>query len=96
LILATTGLAGYAVPMAAKNKSKSRPAPASPMPDQEEILALHRRATKRRDELLEDVRELKAAGKRKKAKVMLREAQTIQEWLGALEAEVPTLPAQPD
>ena len=74
--------------MAAKNKSKGRTAAPSPLPDQQEIVALHMRATARLDELLEEVRELKAAGKRKKAKMVLREAQTIQEWLSALEVEV--------
>jgi hypothetical protein len=82
--------------MAAKNKSKGRPSSASQVPDSHEILALHERATARRDELLEEVRELKDAGKRKKAKMVLREAQTIDEWLVALEAEVQIPPRLPD
>ena len=50
-------------------------------------MALHRKASQRRDELLSEARELQGAGKIRDARRLTREAQTIQRWLTALEGE---------
>ncbi|MDB6104130.1 MAG: hypothetical protein JWO52_4129 [Gammaproteobacteria bacterium] len=68
--------------MAAKPRPPRRP------PDIQEIFALHLRCSQRLDELLEECRELKAAGKVAAARKALKQAQSIQAGLNALEAEV--------
>ncbi len=76
--------------MAAKNKSKSRRAPAGPQKEADirDVFALHIQASCHLDELLEQVQALRAAGKIREAKALLKQAQGIQKGLRALEAEV--------
>jgi hypothetical protein len=57
-------------------------------PDIQEIFALHLRGSQRLDELLEECRELKAAGKVAAARAVFKQAEEIQTGLRALEAEV--------
>jgi hypothetical protein len=81
---------GYACAVAAKNKSKGRHRPVSDAPRSHEVQGafdLQVKASQRRDELLAEARELKAAGRVREARRLTREAQTIQRWLTALEGE---------
>jgi aryl-alcohol dehydrogenase-like predicted oxidoreductase len=77
--------------MAAKNKKISR-ATSRPVTrkdsDLQDLLGLHFQASRRVEEVLEQVEELKSAGKIAEARVMLMHAQGIQQGLRALEAEV--------
>jgi hypothetical protein len=75
--------------MAAKNKRPKRAEPADidPRPDIRQVFALHVEACRRRDELLEEARELQAAGKIRAARKHLTQAEEIQERLTALEDE---------
>jgi hypothetical protein len=54
----------------------------------QDIFRLHQQASRRRDELLDEVLILKAAGDIREARRLLREAKTIQMWLRSLEEEV--------
>lgn len=78
--------------MAAKNRKKGRvrtrrdrDAPDIP-PSPHDVLMLHMQASKRRDELLGEARDLQAAGKISAARKVLAEAEEIQRRLHALEA----------
>jgi aryl-alcohol dehydrogenase-like predicted oxidoreductase len=73
--------------MAAKNKKISSAAPRVTREDSD-LLGLHFQASRRVEEVLEQVEELKSAGKIAEARVMLMHAQGIQQGLRALEAEV--------
>ena len=53
--------------------------------DLQEALALHSKASHRRDELLARAQALHVAGELRRAGALTREAQTIQRWLTALE-----------
>lgn len=53
--------------------------------DLQEALALHLKASHRRDELLSRAEALHQAGELRQAGALTREAQTIQRWLTALE-----------
>lgn len=64
--------------MAAKNK---RP------PDVQEIFGLHVEGSRRRDNLLKEVRALQSAGKIREARKRLKAADQIQQCLHALETE---------
>lgn len=58
------------------------------------LLGLHVVASKHRDDLLEEVRRLRAAGKIREAKRAFKAAETIQKQLFALEKEFrPASPA---
>ena len=54
----------------------------------QDIFRLHLQASRRRDELLDEVLVLKAAGAIREARRLLREAKTIQMWLRSLEEDV--------
>lgn len=73
--------------VAAKNKSKGRPSRDSGPPGPHEIVLLHMEASRRRDELLEEARELQSAGKIREARRLLAQAEAIHEHLTALENE---------
>lgn len=74
--------------MTARKKRAPRSTSADTVrPDLQEIVALHVRASQRRDEILEEVKALKSAGKIREARELLRQAQTIQAHLTALERE---------
>jgi hypothetical protein len=64
--------------MVAKNKRRQ---------DLQEILSLHLEACRQRDGLLEQVRELKAVGKIKEARVLLKTAEFVEAHVAALEDE---------
>jgi hypothetical protein len=76
--------------MAAKNKKISRATPAvrGEDSDLQDLLGLHFQASRRVEEVLEQVEELKSAGKFAEARAMLMHAEGIQQGLRALEAEV--------
>jgi aryl-alcohol dehydrogenase-like predicted oxidoreductase len=76
--------------MAAKNKKISSAAPRVSREDSDlqDLIGLHFQASRRVEEVLEQVEELKSAGKITEARVMLMHAQGIQQGLRALEAEV--------
>jgi hypothetical protein len=52
------------------------------------ILALHSEASQHREELLEEARQLRAAGKLREARRLMRTAREIQFQLQALEVQV--------
>ena len=56
--------------------------------DLQDLLGLHFQASRRVEEVLEQVEELRLAGKLAEARTMLMHAQGIQQGLRALEAEV--------
>jgi hypothetical protein len=87
----------YAFPVAALNKRKSLPqCPESPgNPDVQDLFGLHFQASRRVDEILEEVQELQSAGKIPEAKALLKHAEGIQQGLRALEAEVRTTIRKP-
>jgi hypothetical protein len=58
------------------------------MPDIQDIFALHLQCSQRLDELLEECRALKAAGKVAAARKVFKKAESIQAGLRALEGEV--------
>jgi uncharacterized protein with WD repeat len=58
------------------------------VPEIHEIDTIHFQASRRRDELLEDARELKAAGKIRQARELLKQAKAIQRQLRAFEQEI--------
>ena len=76
--------------MAAKNKKIGPAAPPVTREDSDlqDLLGLHFQASRRVEEVLEQVEELKSAGKIAEAKVMLMHAQGIQQGLRAMEGEV--------
>lgn len=76
--------------MAAKNKPKrprSSSRPSGPV-DFTDVFALHVEGSQRRDELLEQVRQLQAAGKIREARQALERAETINKHLTALAESV--------
>jgi hypothetical protein len=76
--------------MAAKNKNKSRtPTPVSREDaDLQDLLGLHFQASRRAEEIQEQIQELRSAGKLPEARIMQMHADGIQQGLRALEAEV--------
>jgi hypothetical protein len=56
---------------------------------QEEVSGTHYRASKRRDELVEEVQALRRAGKIREAKGVEGRAQQVEQLLGALEGSAP-------
>ena len=82
----------YPQSMAAKNKIKGRTAP-RPSPSREDsdlhdLLGLHFQASRRVEEVLEQIQELRSAGKLPEALALQMHADGIQQGLRALEAEV--------
>jgi hypothetical protein len=55
--------------------------------DLQQILSLHLEACQQRDGLLAQARELRAAGKHREARVLLKTAEFMQAHVAALEAE---------
>jgi hypothetical protein len=79
----------YPRPMAAKNKNSH----ASPLvlrgdSDLRDLLGLHFQASRRMEEVLEQVEELRLAGRFAEARTLQMHAVGIQQGLRALEAEV--------
>jgi hypothetical protein len=76
--------------MAAKNKNKSRTVTAVCREDADlqDLLGLHFQASRRADEVEEQIQELRSAGKLQEARAMQMHADAIQQGLRALEAEV--------
>ena len=77
--------------MAARNKPPSRSNTRdsrSGMPDVVEISDTHFRASQHREELLEEARALRAAGKIREARGVEKRAAQVDQLVGALEAEV--------
>ena len=74
--------------MAAKDKPKSRRPSAEAEAEIRNVFALHIQASCHLDELLEQVKALRSAGKIREAKALLKQAEGIQKGLRALEAEV--------
>jgi hypothetical protein len=82
--------------MAAKNKPRGRPQLSRRfVPDVREVFALHLEASQRLDHLLEQVRELKAAGKIAEARRVFKHAEQIQQQLLALEQGYRRPPQRP-
>jgi hypothetical protein len=71
--------------MAAKNKRLNR---AGPSPTERQPMGLHFRASQHREELLDEARELLAAGRIREARAVEKRAGQLEQLLGALEAEV--------
>ena len=57
-------------------------------PDIRRIVAIHAEASQHREELLEEARQLQAAGKIREARRWIRTAEELQSQLQALEAQV--------
>jgi hypothetical protein len=74
--------------MAAKNKRPSwtagRGPPGSDVADE---FGTHLRASRHRDDLLEEARSLQASGKIRAARAVERRAQQVEQLMGALESE---------
>jgi hypothetical protein len=68
----------YASPMVAKKNRRQ---------DLQQVLSLHLEACKERDDLLAQARQLKAAGKIKEARVLLKTAEFVEAHVAALEDE---------
>ena len=75
----------YAADMAAKNKPTSR-APRTPS-DITQMLVMHMEATVRHRELLQEGRDLLAAGKVREARKQLQRAEELHQKITALEEE---------
>jgi hypothetical protein len=73
--------------MAAKNKPRRAADVSARGPDVQEVFGMQLRASQRRDELLEEARELQAAGKIRQARAVEKRAGQIQQLIGALEQE---------
>ena len=72
--------------VAAKNKRSGYPrAPANVTHDS---VSLHLRAAQHRDELLEEAKELQAAGRIREARAVEKRAAQVEQLVGALETEV--------
>jgi hypothetical protein len=56
--------------------------------DFQEIFGLHFQASRRVEEILEQVQELRSAGRAREAKALLKQAETLRKELRELEAEV--------
>jgi len=79
----------YPRSMATKNKnSHAGPPVCREDSDLHDLLGLHFQASRRVEEVLEQVEELRLAGKLAEARTMLMHAKGIQQGLRALEAEV--------
>jgi hypothetical protein len=76
--------------MAAKNKINSRSIPPVRREDSDlqDLLGLHFQASRRVEEVLEQIQELRSAGKLPEALALQMHADGIQQGLRALEAEV--------
>jgi hypothetical protein len=77
--------------MAARNKPPSRindRVAGSRTPDVDEISGTHLRASQHREELLEEARALRAAGRIREARGVEKRAAQVDQLLGALEADV--------
>jgi hypothetical protein len=76
--------------MAAKNKIKSRTPPPVAREDSDlhDLLGLHFQASRRAEEVEEQIQELRSAGKLPEARALQMHADGIQQGLRALEAEV--------
>jgi hypothetical protein len=75
--------------MAAEKKSKGRRMTATTRKtDIQEIFGLHFQASRRVEEILEQVQELRLAGRVREAKALLKRAETLRKGLRELEAEV--------
>jgi hypothetical protein len=80
--------------MAAKNKRSSLPR--TPASGAHDSVGLHMRAAQHRDDLLEEAKELQAAGKIREARAVERRAAQVEQLVGALETEVRWAEAKPD
>ena len=79
----------YPRPMAAKNKNSHASPPMSREDlDLQDLLGLHFQASRRMEEVLEQVEELRLAGRFAEARTLQMHAKGIQQGLHALEAEV--------
>jgi hypothetical protein len=80
----------YSQSMAAKNKIKSRTIPPVRREDSDlrDLMGLHFQASRRVEEVLEQIQELRSAGKLPEALALQMHAKGIQQGLRALEAEV--------
>jgi hypothetical protein len=77
--------------MAARNKRPSRintRDAESRTSDTDEISGTHLRASQHREELLEEARALRAAGRIREARGVEKRAEQVDQLLGALEADV--------
>ena len=75
--------------MATKKKNSHATPPVSREDsDLQDLLGLHFQASRRMEEVMEQVAELRSAGKIAEARTMLMHAEGIQQGLRALEAEV--------
>ena len=76
--------------MAAKNKIKGRSTPPVCREDSDlrDLMGLHFQASRRVEEVLEQIQELRSAGKLPEALALQMHANGIQQGLRALEAEV--------
>jgi soluble cytochrome b562 len=80
--------------MAAKNKRQGRRDQSPRAFDFQDVFGLHFQASRRVDELLEEVQQLKAEGKIHEAHAALQQAERIKDGIRALEREVrPLSPA---
>jgi hypothetical protein len=77
-----------AMPAKKKSKGRSPRRTDDPIPDISDILRLHMEASRHRDALLEEARQLQIAGKVREARKLLSEAVEIQTRLRALEEGV--------
>ena len=80
----------YSRSMAAKNKTKSQAVHPDSREDADlqDLLGLHFQASRRMEELLEQIQELRSAGKITEARALQMHADGIEKGLRALEAEL--------
>ena len=67
--------------------AKTNKTPSRDVPDLQELFSPHLTASQQRDELLEQVKQLRAAGMMREAKLVRREADEIHRLLTELENE---------
>ena len=90
-LMGTSPRERYPRSMAAKNKkSHALPPVSREDSDLQDLLGLHFQSSRRVEEVLEQVEELRLAGRLAEARTMLMHAAGIQQGLRALEAEVRT------
>ena len=80
----------YSRSMADKNKTESHAAPPDSRADADlqDLLGLHFQASRRMEELVEQIQELRSAGKITEARALQMHADGIEKGLRALEAEL--------
>jgi hypothetical protein len=80
--------------VAAKNKRPSHSR--APGGGAHDSVGLHLRASQHRDELLEEAKELQAAGRIREARAVEKRAAQVEQLVGALETEVRWSSRKPD